>query len=144
MNATNVLAKDTVSYHIALASREHRKLVAKQLSECGLYLGQELILMQLFQEDNLCQYDLAARVGVDVSTMTKALQRIESYGLVIRHSDPKDSRVMRVCLTGQGRALEDKILSMWSEVEHQTMVGFSAEERSLLIALLQRVTDNLK
>lgn len=129
---------------MALASRAHRNLATQELSNHGLYLGQELILMQLWQEDDLCQFELAERVGVDVSTMTKSLQRIESYGLIARHSDSKDARVMRVCLTPQGRELETKIAVMWNEIEEKTTAGFSAEERASFIALLQRVTENLK
>jgi len=136
--------QDTVSYRIALASRAHRNLATQELAKHGLYLGQELILMQLWQEDDLCQFELAERVGVDVSTMTKSLQRIESYGFIARHPDSKDARVMRVCLTSQGRELETKVIAMWNEIEEKTTAGFTAEERASFIALLQRVTENLK
>jgi hypothetical protein len=76
--------EETVSFRIVLACRAHRNVMAQQLDTLSLYVGQELILGQLWKEEGLTQSCLAERVGIDVSRMTKALQRLERYGLVTR------------------------------------------------------------
>ncbi len=100
-------------------------------------------MVQLWFEEGLTQSSLAERVGVDVSTMTKALQRLERYGLVRRCQDAEDSRVSRVFLTDQGRDLESTITTEFAEIEERTLAGLTADERALLSRLLERMKKTL-
>lgn len=133
----------SVSFRMALACRAHRNLAVASLAPFGLYVGQELILAQLWSEEGVTQSCLAGRVGIDLSTMTKALQRMERYGLIERRSDTEDIRATRVFLTEQGRALQPQITAMWHELEERTLAGFTGDERAFLAKLLQRVEQNL-
>jgi DNA-binding MarR family transcriptional regulator len=47
--------------------------------------------------------ELAAHEQVAAPTITKAVQKLEGKGLVVRHADPDDGRVCRVALTTAGR-----------------------------------------
>ncbi len=134
---------DTISFHLAQVCRNHRNLAATQLAPHGLHAGQDLILAQLWQEDGVTQSCLAERVGVDVSTMTKALQRLERYGFVRRCQDSEDTRAVRVHLTDEGRALESVVAAMFLQVEARTLAGFTEVERAFLAQLLYRMKDNL-
>jgi len=135
--------EDTVSFRIALACRAHRNFAAVNLARFGLYVGQELILAQLWREEGITQSCLAGRLGIDVSTLTKALQRMERYGLIERRSDIEDIRATRVFLTEQGRVLQPEITAMWQELEERSLAGFTCDERAFLAKLLQRVEQNL-
>jgi MarR family transcriptional regulator, organic hydroperoxide resistance regulator len=135
--------EETVGFHIALPCRAHRNLIAQQLATFGLYVGQELILVQLWKEEGLTQTVLAERVGIDVSTMTKALQRLERYGLVTRQLDSNDTRIWRVFLTDQGRTLQPQITAAWDQVEQHALAGFTPDESAMLSQLLQRIERNL-
>lgn len=137
------LLEGTVSYRLALTGRAHRNAAAKVLAGFGLFLGQELILAELWKEDALTQSCLAGRVGIDLSTASKALQRLERYGLVERQTDPDDTRAQRVRLTLQGRALEGPVQTAWHALETQTVQGLSSEEQATLASLLSRVEANL-
>jgi DNA-binding MarR family transcriptional regulator len=135
--------EETVGYRIALASRAHRNVTARVLAQFGLYLGQELILAELWQEDGLTQTCLAGRVGIDLSTATKALQRLERYGLIERQTDPDDIRAQRVRLTAQGRALQTPVTAAWYDLEERALRGLSCDERATLADLLRRIEANL-
>lgn len=132
----------TLNYTIALFCRSHRNYVAPGLAKAGLHLGQEFILVQLWKEEGVTQSCLAERVGVDVSTMTKTLQRLQAYGLIERKPDCEDTRAMRVFLTEKGRALEPELTAIWNEIEDQTLAGFSVGERALFVEFLERVKKN--
>jgi DNA-binding MarR family transcriptional regulator len=119
--------------------RAHRNRVAARLAEFGLYLGQEMILMHLWKEDGITQSCLSGRVGVDISTMTKALQRMERYGQIERRPDCEDHRATCVFLTEQGRTLEAEITVLWHQVEECTFANFTADERIQLTHLLERI-----
>lgn len=48
---------------------------------------------------------LAAREGVTQPAMTQLISRLQDAGLVRREADPGDGRVVRVCITDDGRAV---------------------------------------
>jgi len=135
--------QDTVSFRLARVCRAHRNLATVMLDPLGLHPGQDLIMVELWVEEGLTQSRLAERVGVDVSTMTKALQRLERYGLVRRCQDVEDSRVSRVFLTDRGRDLEPTITAEFAAIEERTLAGLTPDERALLSRLLERMEATL-
>lgn len=136
--------QETVSYRLARMCRAHRNLAVAMLDGLGLYPGQDLILVQLWAEEGMTQSDLAERVGIDVSTLTKALQRLERYGFVRRCADAEDARASRVHLTEEGRALEPRITAEFQKIEARTLAGLAPEERAVLGGLLRRIERNLR
>lgn len=134
----------TVGFRLAHVCRHHRNRAAALLAPLGLHAGQDLILIQLWMEDGVTQSCLADRVGIDVSTMTKALQRLERYGLVHRSHDAEDTRAVRVFLTEQGRALEPAVTEVLQQVEERSFAGLTEDERAFLERLLFRIEQNLR
>ncbi len=135
--------QETAGFHLALVCRSRRNLIATAVEPFGLYVGQDLIMVQLWNEEGLTQSHLAERVGIEVSTMTKALQRLERYGFVERRQDAHDTRVWRVFLTEQGRALCPIVTEKWNQAEQCTFADFTADEQALLVSFLQRIEKNL-
>ncbi|MFI2235611.1 MarR family winged helix-turn-helix transcriptional regulator [Streptomyces chrestomyceticus] len=107
--ATHVLL-----FQLALAHRGH---AAAMLRTLDLHLGQELLLMQLFDHDSQTQSELLERVGLDHSTVSKSLRHMQEAGLVTREPAAHDRRVMVVSLTDTGRALQEPIADMWRTLE---------------------------
>ena len=73
----------------------------------GVGLNELLLLMQLTQAplQRLRRVDLAARLSVSQSTVTRMTVPMEKIGLVAREADPRDSRVGYVVLTKSGRTV---------------------------------------
>ena len=63
------------------------------------YLG---VLLSLWNEDGLKANELGKRAGLEPSTMTGLLDRMERDGLVKREPDPNDRRAHRIHLTKEG------------------------------------------
>lgn len=144
MNSLN----ETVGYALAQACKTHRNSISTELrtvetDDGHLHVGQEMILMQLWQEEGLTQSQLAGQMCVEPPTVTKMLQRIEQQGLIVRRPDDHDARVSRVYLTEAGRALRCHVEACWTRVEDRAMHGLSREERMLLRRLLLQVQHNL-
>jgi MarR family transcriptional regulator for hemolysin len=82
--------------------------------------------------------ELAARLFVSVSTMTRIVDGLERQGLVERKLDLKDRRAWRVLPTAAGRALADRIRGEQAagaaavlakiEEQHRESVIFAVEE----------------
>jgi MarR family transcriptional regulator, organic hydroperoxide resistance regulator len=135
--------RETTSFALAKVCRAHRGNVGASLAEVGLHVGQEMVLVELWDEDGLRGGDLAARLGVEPPTVTKMLGRLERCGLVERRQDQEDARSFRVYLTDEGRSLEERVAVCWERVEERLLAGMSVGERRSLDQLLARVRANM-
>jgi DNA-binding MarR family transcriptional regulator len=125
------------------ASKAHRRWAEEALSRLGIYVGQEMILMQLWIEEGIPQSQLAACIEVEAPTMTKMLQRMERSGLVERRPDPQDARISLVYLTERSRELEQPVLNIWRRLEELSVEGMTEAEQILLRRLLRQMEENL-
>jgi DNA-binding MarR family transcriptional regulator len=131
------------SFVLAKVCRAHRAYVGELLSAHGLHVGQDMVLVELWQDDGLRGSELADRLGVEPPTVTKMLRRLEACGLVERRTDPEDARSLRVYLTPQGRALEEPVVQCWERAEGTALSGMDAGDRQTFRTLLNRVRRNL-
>ena len=84
--------------------------------------------------------DLALRLGLDNSTLTRNIQKLEKMKLVKRKSDNYDKRIHRIILTQKGSALlvliEEKL-----EVQNSyilEMIDLDTQEN--LLTLLEKLS----
>lgn len=106
-----------LSYSIFLLARAHRGYAAGLLRHLGLHPGQELLLMQLLDRDDQLQSELLDSVGLDHSTVSKSLRRMQEAGLLTRAPAQHDRRALVVSLTDRGRAMRRPLEQMWSDLE---------------------------
>ena len=137
------LVKESTGYALAKVCRSHRGNVGELLSEVGLHVGQEMVLIELWERDGLRGGELAERLGVEPPTVTKMIRHLESCGLVERRQDPQDARSFRAYLTEEGRSLEGPVARCWERVEEKTFAGMSVGERRNFHRLLAKVRANL-
>jgi MarR family transcriptional regulator, organic hydroperoxide resistance regulator len=135
--------KESTGYAIAKVCKAHRGNVGEHLAQLGLHVGQDMVLIELFEQDGLRGGELAERLGVEPPTVTKMLRRLEKCGLVERRQDLRDARSFRVYLTDAGRSLEEPLARCWERVEETTFAGMSVGERRTLRRLLAKVRANI-
>jgi MarR family transcriptional regulator, organic hydroperoxide resistance regulator len=98
--------------------------------------------MHLWEAGAVRQADLIDTLGVDPSTMTKMLQRLQRTGNVTRTTDPADRRAVLVEATDTSRALRPEIKAVWKTLEQRTVAGLDPAERAELQRLLEKVAAN--
>ncbi|MDQ1051274.1 MarR family winged helix-turn-helix transcriptional regulator [Streptomyces sp. V4I2] len=130
-----------MSYAIYQLARAHRARAAAILREMDLHLGQELLLMHLFDRDGQTQSELLESVGLDHSTISKALRRMQDAGLLVREPAAHDRRVMVVHLTDKGRAMREPIAAMWQALEETSTRNLSAQQTESFIRTAYAVAD---
>ncbi len=135
--------EEGLNYQLIQLVKAHRHRAEEALSQLGLHVSQELFLFVLWREEGLPQSELAARLRVELPTVTKAVQRMERAGLLIRQADEQDARVSRVYMTEKGRALYAPALTMWHDLEARMLQGMTEIEQALLRRLLQQMVSNL-
>ncbi|MGM1063054.1 MarR family winged helix-turn-helix transcriptional regulator [Saccharothrix sp. Mg75] len=132
-----------VSFSIFALARQHRGLASALLADLGLFPGQELILMQLWDKGGRSQKQLVEALKLDHSTIAKSVRRLENAGLVTRAADEADARVKVVSLTARGRALEERVRDVWTQLEDTSTRGLTEQERARFVELAAKVVGRL-
>ncbi|MBU1340533.1 MAG: MarR family transcriptional regulator [Proteobacteria bacterium] len=111
------LPPDCPYYLISRATLTVTSHLKKEFTAVGIstikpaYLG---VLLSLWTENGLKANELGKRAGLEPSTMTGILDRMERDGLVTREPDPNDRRANRIVLTKEGidaETLATKVVS---------------------------------
>ena len=74
---------------------------------------------------------------------TRLIKGLREQGLLDAQADTVDRRSVRLALTAQGRAVLDALEQASAHLAVQAVAGLSAAEQGQLLALLQRVRQNL-
>ena len=133
--------KGPMSYAIFQLARAHRARAAAMLREMDLHPGQELLLMQLFDRDGQTQSELLESVGLDHSTVSKSLSRMQDAGLLVREPAEHDRRVMVAHLTDKCRALREPLAAMWQALEETSALNLSAEQAESFVRTAYAIAD---
>ena len=119
----------------------------EKLEEYGLpdmVSSHGFILYRLSLAERLTMGELAQLVNRDKSTVTVLIRKLEAAGFVEREVSEKDSRVVYIKLTPQGREYNDKTKDISRQLIERCYQGFSPEERQTTFALLKRIFNNFK
>lgn len=138
-----IVADAPMSEALFRAARVHRIMAGSLLRDTGLYPGQELLMMQLWERGEQRQADLIKTLGLDPSTVTKMLQRLEQAGFVTRKPSPDDRRAVLVSATRAGQALRDQVRQAWCDLEQVTAAGFTEAQYQQAMQVLTRIEANL-
>lgn len=107
-NGAPVPLEDQLCYSIYSASMAIQRVYKPLLDELGLTYPQYLVLNVLWRDDQQRVGIIADQLGLESSTLTPLLKRLEAAGLVHRARNPEDERQVLVELTEKGRALRTK------------------------------------
>ena len=138
---------DCPYYLITRTSLLVTSALKRELREAGVekvrpaYLG---VLMSLWREDRLNVGELGRRAGLEPSTMTGLLDRMERDGLVLREPDPADRRAHRIALTELGRGAAHPVTEVVGRALEKTLEGIAAEDLDRVKGILRRVLANAR
>jgi len=99
---------DQLCYSIYSAGMAIQRAYKPLLDGLGLTYPQYLVLNVLWREDRQTVGRLGEQLGLESSTLTPLLKRLEANGIVERARNPDNERQVIVALTDAGRALESK------------------------------------
>jgi DNA-binding MarR family transcriptional regulator len=113
-----------------------------QLAEHDLTYVQWLPLYKLLLCADATNAGMARDLGLDPASITRALDRLESKGMLRRERSTVDRRVVKLVLTDDGRAMAAKVPQVLSSVMNSHLGGFSHDECRLLLDMLRRMLAN--
>ena len=117
------------------------KLYKPLLDPLGLTYPQYLVMLVLWETDDVSVGELGHRLSLDSGTLTPLLKRLEASGYVTRVRDRQDERRVRVQLTPPGRALKAQAHAVPQAVACAS--GCALDELVTLTQRLKQLRDNL-
>ncbi len=125
---------DQLCFATYAAAHAFTRVYKPLLDPLGLTYPQYLVMLVLWEQENLTVKEIGERLFLDSGTLTPLLKRLQSAGLVERTRDANDERQVRITLTDKGRAIEGQVSAITDELV--CVIGRSEEK---LLALTQEV-----
>jgi DNA-binding MarR family transcriptional regulator len=135
--------RDEIAGRLAsMTTRCGMMYVAKRLAQFKIGTGQAFIMAELYLRDDVSQDDVRSLVKMDKGTVTRAMQRLEDLGFILRRHDSDDRRVVRVLVTEAARAIEEDFFEVLFEWNEGILKGISEEEQQVAVSVLRRMAAN--
>ncbi|MFF3868368.1 MarR family winged helix-turn-helix transcriptional regulator [Micromonospora sp. NPDC001898] len=139
----DLVLRRQVCFTLYAASRALTDVYRPILDAFGLTYPQYLVLLVLWERDDDVPTvsELGAALRLDSGTLSPLLKRLEAGGLLVRSRSARDERRVEVRLTGDGRALRERMSDVPLRVALAT--GLSEAELVALRDTLTRVTETI-
>jgi DNA-binding MarR family transcriptional regulator len=128
---------------VARACHALERSLAAKLAPLDLKPAQLDVLMNLYRHPGMSQHDLARKLLVGRSNITMLLPQLEKRGLVLRESDCKDKRILRLALTEDGTALLMEALKIHSALIEVAMSQSTPDQCDLIGEQMRKVAEAL-
>jgi MarR family transcriptional regulator, 2-MHQ and catechol-resistance regulon repressor len=139
MNKITELRAPKLWIVLARCHRALALLVERDIAGLGLCLSDFMVLEALFNKGPLTISEIQAKVLLASGSMTAAVDRAESRGLVIRKTTSKDRRARILELTPQGRRLIEGAFAKHAQHLEGAMSVLDDMEKKQLYAGLKKL-----
>ncbi len=116
----------------------------QDLAKLGLTTPQMRSLAVLSVIDGIVISRLAVYAVIEHSTLSRALDALETNGLVRRTPDPDDSRATRIWITDAGRAAFETMWPTMRDSYERMFAGIEPGEHAAFVATLQKILANIR
>jgi MarR family transcriptional regulator for hemolysin len=135
--------KNHFGYLIHDVAKQLRRRFDTEAQRHGLTLPQWRVIGQLAFADGVSQVELAGLIETDPMTVSGLVERLESKGLVVRVTDPGDSRAKIVKITDKARSMVKAMIVISEDVYAEAFDGINDADRASMLGVLTRVSTNL-
>ncbi|MEU3937666.1 MarR family transcriptional regulator [Streptomyces sp. NPDC029044] len=126
--------------YLSTRARRHERLMA--LAGVPLDRAAVALLRQIADSEPQRPGELAARLGVEASHVTRTVQQLQKTGYVTRVPDPDDRRAQRIELTDAGGEAIAKVREAGVRGMQMALSDWSPEELRQLATLFHRMVDD--
>jgi len=126
--------------YLSTRARQHDRLMS--LAGVPLDRAAVALLRQVADSDPLRPGELAHRLGVEASHVTRTVQQLQKSGYVTRVPDPDDRRAQRIELTEAGRRAVSSVRDAGARGMQMALSDWSTDELQQLATLFHRMVDD--
>ena len=132
-----LLLDNQLCFPLYTAARQVVALYTPVLKPLGLTYTQYVVLLVLWEQQELSVGEIGRRLHLDSGTLTPLLKRMEAGGLVERSRSGSDERMVLIRLTERGEALKARAAGIPRQIG--ACIPLQPEEAATLYMLLRKV-----
>ena len=140
-NCSNVPPEEMICFDVYTLQQAFSRVYKPLLDPLHLTYPQYLVMSVLWDAAPMTVGRIGARLGLETSTVTPLLKRLEAQGMVARRRSTEDERRVDVDLTEAGQDMKARAAHIPACVDEAT--GRSTEEIARLRNELQSLRDHL-
>lgn len=142
MSFDQLKLKNQLCHRLYMASNSIVRAYREPLSELNITYPQYLVMMGLWEKDEITIAELVDRTAIDGSAMTQILKKMADKQLLEIVKDEHDKRKRLVQLTIEGQALKKKAAHIPNQIKCK-FNNIDSEQVQQLMQLLDLVVDDL-
>jgi DNA-binding MarR family transcriptional regulator len=136
--------KPIITLELYELSRAMRRLFDARARDLGFTQGQWRILAQLSRHEGISQAGLADILEMQPISLARALDRMETNGLIERRPDPKDRRALKLFLMPAAGPMLEILRQVSDELRSIATSNLSSAEQETLVQLLGKIRHSLE
>lgn len=132
--------------------REKLRLLEREVDDrfrfdsrcCGLTLAQCHTLLEIGNKGEISLVELASRLSLDASTLSRTINGLVFLGLVNRLASEKDRRYIVISLTDEGRKVFDEIEKTFNKYFSGVLELIPVEKREAVVESISLFSEALR
>lgn len=130
---------ESIGYLLGQTNLIKDRLLDQHLAPQGITAAQAKVLFMIAYRGQSRGCDIGHYLGVDASTVTRMLDRLEKKGLTVRIPSPEDRRATLIDLTDEGYAIISQSMPLAQNALAELTRGLEPDEFAMLKQLLRKV-----
>ncbi|TDT72322.1 MarR family transcriptional regulator [Hypnocyclicus thermotrophus] len=136
--------KKILTKEISHLSRDIDLYLSKKLEKYKIGSGQFKILINIKKNEGICQDKLAEKLGIDKTTITKAIKKLIEKKYVKREKNKIDKRYYKLYIGEEGEKIYPEIKNIFNEINIKLMLNFSEKEKEIFFDFIKKINKNLE
>ena len=116
----------------------YNALIRNAASQLSLTASQAFHLLSI-PHDGIPMSQLAHKLGLDTSTLTRNIQKLEKMELIKRNRDSYDKRVQKAVLTEKGDEMVELLEEYLLEMNHLIMEQIDLDSQENITDILEKI-----
>ncbi len=121
----------SISLSIQQLARMVDTIFEHRIEDDEISRGQYFYILYLYENEGANQYDISQNLLIDKTTVAKALKKLESNKIIMRKTDQRDKRKVKVYLTSKGKEAYETVKSVYDDIEEKLDRQFSKEKTDM-------------
>jgi len=136
-----LLLGNQICFAVYSTAHAFNRVYKPLLDRLGLTYPQYLVMLVLWERDDVPLKDIGEKLFLDSGTLTPLLKRLEAQGLINRTRSTEDERQVLIALTPKGQALRDEARAVPQAILSNSAcsVGELVTMKNELVALRDRL-----
>ncbi|NNC82454.1 MAG: MarR family transcriptional regulator [Flavobacteriales bacterium] len=131
-------AEETVDYHLRYVWASISRMYNAEASKYKGTMSIGYVLLNIDKEGTPST-SLGPKMGMESTSLSRTLKRMEDQGLIIRKKDKKDGRMVRIFLSDLGMAMREKSRQSVLQLNHVIREQIEPEKLDVFFEVMKKM-----